>query len=252
MSVDFDAEEVWIGEDPVNEQRPGVLSQGAYGPRIAVPLLLDLFAELSMAATFFVPGRDAERHPDSVRRILAAGHEVGHHGYTHRSPTSMTEAEEAEELRAGSVALQSLGADVRGYRSPSWDFSPVTARLLQEAGLEYSSNLMDDVQPYRHVGTALVELPVHWTLDDAPHFWFDASTWNKTIRSGAEVERIWLEEIRGIEALGGLAVLTVHPFLIGRPGRLPALRRVLEHVTRQSDAWIATAAEVNAWVRSQG
>jgi peptidoglycan/xylan/chitin deacetylase (PgdA/CDA1 family) len=249
MSVDFDAEEVWIGENPENEHRPGVLSQGAYGPKVALPLLLKMFHELSISATFFVPGRDAERHPGRVREILAAGHEVGHHGYTHRSPTDLTESEELEELHAGLDALRLLGANVRGYRSPSWDFSPHTSRLLEKLDFEYSSNLMDDIKPYRHQGVDLVEVPIHWSLDDAPHFWFDATTWTKTIRSAQEVERIWLDEIEGISNLGGVAVLTVHPFVIGRPGRLPALRRTLEYVNQRSDVWIATAAEVAAWAR---
>lgn len=247
MSVDFDAEEVWIGENPENERRPGVLSQGAFGPKVAMPLLLSIFDELDIAATFFVPGRDAERHPGRVREILAAGHEVGHHGYTHRSPTDLSEADELEELRAGLDVLRRLGATVRGYRSPSWDFSPNTSRLLEKLGFEYSSNLMDDIKPYIHRDVDLVEIPIHWSLDDAPHFWFDSTTWTKTIRSADEVERIWIDEIRGISELGGVAVLTVHPFVIGRPGRLPALRRTLEYVRQCPDVWIATAAEVAAW-----
>lgn len=249
MSVDFDAEEVWIGEDPANRHRPGVLSQGAYGPKVAVPLMLDLFARYECRATFFVPGRDAERHPDSVRSIIAAGHEVGHHGYTHRSPTTLDEAEEREELRAGLEVLEGLGAKVRGYRSPSWDFSPHTADLLAEFGLDYSSNLMDDIAPYRHAAADLVEVPIHWILDDAPHFWFDATTWTKSMRSAAEVERLWLDEIAGIRTLGGVAVLTVHPFVIGRPGRLPALERTLAWVAAQPDVWMTTAGEVAQWTR---
>lgn len=252
MSVDFDAEEVWIGENPDNEHRPGVLSQGAYGPKVAIPLLLSMFDDLSIPATFFVPGRDAQRHPGRMREIIAAGHEIGHHGYTHRSPTDLNEADELEELRAGLKVLQELGAIVCGYRSPSWDFSPNTSRLLEKLGFEYSSNLMDDIRPYRHKDVDLIEVPIHWSLDDAPHFWFDSSTWTKTIRSAAEVERIWVDEIDGIRALGGVAVLTVHPFVIGRPGRLPALRRTLEHVRERSDVWVATAGEVAAWMRDNG
>ena len=92
ITFDFDAEEVWLGEDPANANRPGVLSQGTYGPKVAIPLLLDLLDRHGVPATFYVPGGDAERHGDRVREILAAGHEVGHHGYTHRSPTTLTRA----------------------------------------------------------------------------------------------------------------------------------------------------------------
>jgi hypothetical protein len=42
FTFDFDAEEVWIGEDPANANKPGVLSQGTYGAKVGVPLILEL------------------------------------------------------------------------------------------------------------------------------------------------------------------------------------------------------------------
>src|SRR5919205_1858683 len=101
FTFDFDAEEVWIGEDPANEHRPGVLSQGTYGAKVAVPLILELLERHGVRATFFVPGRVAERHPHRVEEIVAAGHELAHHGYTHTSPTSLSREEEDAELRKG-------------------------------------------------------------------------------------------------------------------------------------------------------
>src|SRR5258708_12901933 len=86
FTFDFDAEEVWIGDDPENANRPGVLSQGTYGAKVAVPLILDLLARHQVQATFYIPGRVAERHPGRVAEIVAAGHEIAHHGYTHTSP----------------------------------------------------------------------------------------------------------------------------------------------------------------------
>ena len=150
---------------------------------------------LSLTATFFVPGRVAERYPERVREIISAGHEIGHHGYTHTSPTSLTHEQEEAELTKGKAVLEALGADVVGYRSPSWDFSPHTLDLLVSHGFHYSSNLMDDIRPYRHPEHSIVELPVHWTIDDAPHFWLDAATWVNTIRTAAEVEALWHEEL---------------------------------------------------------
>lgn len=246
VSFDFDAEEVWIGEDPANANKPGTLSQGAYGAKVAVPLVLDLLRRLDITASFFVPGRVAERYPHRVEAILADGHEVGHHGYTHTSPLSLAPEQEEAELVRGREILVGLGADVRGYRSPSWELSPVTLPLLEGHGFAYSSNLMDDIRPYRHPGHAIVELPVHWTLDDAPHFWFDLRSWNKTVRSAAEVRTIWEEEVTGIAALGGLAMLTLHPQIIGRPGRIRMLESFLLWAREQPDVRISTAGEVAA------
>lgn len=246
ISFDFDAEEVWIGEDPDNADRPGVLSQGAYGPRVAIPLILELLAEHGITATFFVCGRDALRHQDSVRSIIAGRHEIGHHGHTHTNPTQLGDGEQTEEIIRGLEVLGGLGAEVTGYRSPSWELTAHTRELLKENGFSYSSNRLDALAPYVD-GDGLVEVPVSWILDDAPHFWFANDTWEKTIRSPREVLDVWLPEIDGIARLGGHVMLTMHPMLIGRPSRLEMLDRVLTHL-RDQGAWFCTAAQAAAVV----
>lgn len=248
VSFDLDAEEVWIGENPDNANFPGVLSQGAYGAKVGVALILEVLAKHGVKSTFFVCGKDAERHPDVVRRILRAGHEVAHHGNSHTSPTKLTEVEERLELYAGLHTLRELGATVTGYRSPSWDFSSQTLNFLEEAGFNYSSNLLDHIVPYVHETHDLVEIPVSWILDDAPHFWFANDVWEKTIRSPREVLDVWLPEIDGIAKLGGHVMLTMHPMLIGRPSRLEFLETVITHLVN-ADAWIASAQEIAEFTR---
>jgi peptidoglycan-N-acetylglucosamine deacetylase len=244
FSFDFDAEEVWIGEDPANADRPGILSQGTYGAKVAVPLVLDVLDRRGVRATFFVPGRVAERHPHRVEEIVSRGHEIGHHGYTHTSPTSLTPEDEERELIRGREVLSSFGAEVRGYRSPSWDFSEATLDLLERHGFAYSSNLMDDIRPYRHEGSAIAEVPIQWILDDAPHFWFDPASWTKKISTVEEVGSIWEHEVAGIRDLGGAAIVTCHPQIIGRPGRIGFLERFIEWVQAFDDVWVATTGEI--------
>ena len=204
FTFDFDAEEVWIADDAENAARPGVLSQGTYDAKVAVPLILGLLAKEEVRATFFVPGRVAERYPDRVREIIAAEHEIGHHGYTHMSPSRLSREQEEAELRRGRDALEALGAVVSGYRSPSWEFSPNTLALLEQNHFEYSSNLMDDIRPYRHPASTIVELPVHWILDDAPHFWFADDSWTKKIATVDEVRLLsgWLSSRASASSAG--------------------------------------------------
>lgn len=249
-TFDFDAEEVWIGENPANATRPGVLSQGTYGAKVGIDLILDLLKSKELSATFFVVGRVAERYPDKVRRILAEGHEVAVHGYTHRSPTDLPHEEEAEELKKALDALRVLGAEPAGYRSPSWDFSDNTLTLLSAEGLRYSSNMMDDIRPYVHKGFGIVELPVQWILDDAAHFWFDDVTnWSKKISRPSEVREIWEEEFLGIHELGGVTVLTMHPQIIGRPSRLRMLDAFLGFVLQHDGVRLCTAREAAETMR---
>ena len=249
FTFDFDAEEVWIGDDPANADKPGVLSQGTYGAKVAVPLILETLERHGLRATFFVVGRVAERYPDRVRDIVAAGHELAHHGYTHTSPAKLSrEAEEAELVRARHV-LQGFGAEITGYRSPSWDFSPHTLPLLEEHGFRYSSNYMDDLHPYIHPGTSILELPIQWILDDAAHWWFSGADWTKKISTTAEVRAIWEEELLGIRELGGSCIFTMHPQVVGRPSRIAFLDSFMGFLKGLGDVWIAPCAEIAEWAR---
>ena len=251
FTFDLDAEEVWLSEDPGTAHHPVVLSQGTYGPKVGLPAVLAVLRRHDVRATFFVPGRVALAHPAAVELILAAGHELAHHGHTHRAPAGLSLDEEREELDLGLAALRRFGVEPRGYRAPSWDVSPRTLDLVAERGLTYSSNFMDDVRPYVHPSCDVVELPVHWTLDDAAHFWFSGDTWTKKISTNAEVEQIMAAESEGIGAMGGCVVYTFHPQVIGRPGRLPLLERLLRRAVSDSSTWVATSAEIAAETRKQ-
>ena len=104
--------------------------------------------------------------------------------------------------------------------------------------------MMDDVRPYRHDGSPLVEVPIQWILDDAPHFWFDNASWTKSIATTATVRSLWEEEFLGIREMGGCCVFTMHPQIIGRPGRLAFLDAFIAFVTGHEDVWVTTTAEI--------
>ena len=128
-----------------------------------------------MQSTFFVPGFTARRYPDTVRRIVAAGHEVGWHNDMHEPPYVLSEGEERAIIGRSREVLEPLtGTPPVGYRAPSWELNERTPELLAAAGFVYDASLMDDDVPYR-LGTAagtLIELPVHWSLDDWEQYAF--------------------------------------------------------------------------------
>ena len=175
------------GSVPWRLDRPAPISRGEFGP-IGCQRILRLLEREAIPATFFVTGHTADTYPDQTRAIVAAGHEIGHHGYLHENPLSLeTPEREREVLLQGLDALDRV-AGVRpvGYRSPSWDNSPWTVDLLLEEGFRYESSLMgNDYTPYWcRTGDViqpdgpylfgpevdLVEMPVSWILDDFPHF----------------------------------------------------------------------------------
>jgi peptidoglycan/xylan/chitin deacetylase (PgdA/CDA1 family) len=248
LTFDLDIETPWMVKDPGFARRPGALSMAHYAPRVAIPLILSLLEDLELKATFFVPGKSAEDFAASVESIVAAGHEIAVHGYTHVPPSSLTRVEEEAQLKRTTDILRGLGVEVVGYRAPLYEISVHTLALLRQYGIRYSSNLMDDFKPYRHPDTGLIELPVSWILDDWTQFGHGADEWLERNVTCAQVKQLWLEEFQGIYAHGGLFVLTMHPQVIGRPARMRMLADLVSEMRALEGVWVATCAEISAHV----
>jgi len=130
--------------------------------------LLDLFESRRIQATFFVLGWVAERSPDLVRRIAAAGHEIACHGQSHelvyrQSPEVFRE----ETFRSKRYLEDLLGHPVRGYRAASFSVTRQSLWALDtlvEAGFEYDSS----VAPIRHDVYGLPDAPTRPTRLTTP------------------------------------------------------------------------------------
>ena len=233
LTFDLDAESGALAQDPSNANRPGVLSIGQYGPKVGAHRILKLLADENIPATFFIPGWVADKYPAAVEAIVKGGHEIAHHGYTHQPPATFANRDEEEQgLVKGIESLKRYtGQAPRGYRSPSWDFSPHTLGLLEQYGFLYSSNLMDDDAPYLHKidgrETKLVELPIQWMNDDAPFFMF-RPPYQRPIQPASHPYEIWTEELQALHREPGkIFVLTMHPQIIGRPSRVAMLKKFI-------------------------
>lgn len=250
LTFDLDAESGALAADAGNARRPGVLSVGQYGPKVGVHRILQLLAEENIVATFFVPGWVIDNYPATVEAVVAAGHELAHHGYTHQPPATFADrAEEEEGLARGiECIVRVTGNRPLGYRSPSWDFSPHTLSLLEQHDFMYSSNLMDDDAPYRHTldgrVTRLVELPIQWMNDDAPFYMFRPPN-PRPIQPASHPYEIWTEELQALyHEPGKVFVLTMHPQLSGRPSRVASLRRFIAFARTLGDVQFTTCATV--------
>lgn len=238
LSFDVDAETPILVEGRRYAENAGVMSHQAYGPLVGVPRILGLLAEYSLPATFFVPGLTAERYPQTVERILEAGHEIGHHSYAHFSPFDQDEAAERADFERALAVLDRFGVRPDGFRCPSWEPAWRTPALVAEYGLGYDSSLMDDDRPYlleTPAGT-LVELPVHWSLDDWEQYaYLPRPPFKSSIESPQKVLDLWTSELDAMRRYGCLFVLTCHPFLSGRPHRVEVLRGLIEHALAAGD-----------------
>ncbi len=235
LSFDVDGVSSWLRRNPDFARMPSLMSMAEYGPGVAAPRILDILDAHDIKATFFVPGYVAETHQDLVRDICGRGHEVAHHGYMHEAPASMNAEEEEEVIRKGIDILQGLtGHRPVGYRSPSWELSEASLDLLSRYEFSYDSSLMGDDAPYMvDSGEGrLVEIPVSWVLDDAPHFVHAPSAQRTSpMKSPDEVMEIWLAEFEGLYRYGRAFPLTMHPQYIGRPGRLLMLEKLISRIS---------------------
>ncbi len=253
LSFDLDAETAWISRDPANIDRLSVMSQGAYGPKVGVPLILDFLERNRIRSTFFVPGWTAERWPDVVAEIHRRGHEIGHHGYLHEALEGKTRDQE-EQILAGSARILAgiTGRSPVGYRAPLYEITHATIDLLRKHGFLYASNLQDSLWPYRHQGTpGLVELPATWILDDGPFFAFGLRpNLYRQIFPPSAVFSVWRDEFRGIHEVGGLTMLILHPQYTGRPARLAMLQTLVDEIRAADGVWLTHGAELARYALS--
>jgi hypothetical protein len=127
----------------------GRLSWGQYGARVGMPRILDLLARHDVRASFYVPAVTALIHPEEQKAVVAAGHEIGIHGWIHELNSVLPyETERDLMLRASDTLTKIAGVRPVGLRTPSWDFSPSTLRIQKEMGLLYDSSLMADEDCY--------------------------------------------------------------------------------------------------------
>lgn len=243
----MDAETPILAEGRRYADHAMVMSHQAYGPRVGVPRILALLADFSLTATFFVPGLTAERYPYVVERILEAGHEVGHHSYSHRKPVALTEGEERADFERALTVLEQMGVRPLGHRTALCAATWRSPGLVAEYGLLYDSTLMDDDRPYvLETGKGeIVELPPHWSLDDWEQYaYLPEPEIGGIIEAPDKVLSMWKAELDAMRRYGCLFMLTCHPFLSGRPSRVENLRRLIEHALGSGDVEILNAGEI--------
>jgi len=199
-------------------------SPGRIGPRVEANTLrlLEIFAEAEVRATFFFLGEVAAAVPSLARRVRAAGHEVGSHGYYHRKVGELTRREfRADVTRSLRVIEDATGEVVRGYRAPYFSIKagvrwPI--EILAECGLKYDASILAvdrppglelvcPRQPFR-LKEELWEVPVA-VLQVGPF-------WHFPIASGTGIRmlppRILGRFIRRFERDVGAGVFYLHPW----------------------------------------
>ena len=274
FGVDVDAVAGWLGSYG-GQDSPDDISRGLFAGEVGTPRLLELFRRHELRTTWFVPGHSIETFPEQTDAIVAAGHEVGVHGYSHENPIAMSREQETEVLDKCIGLIEKVtGRRPTGYVAPWWEFSRVTNELLLERGIKYDHSLMHrDFEPYyvrvgdswtpidysapsahdwmkplvRGQETDLVEIPANWYLDDLPPMMFiKASPNSHGFVNPRELEEMWRDQFDWVYREQDYAVVTftIHPDVSGRPQVLLMLERLIAHINGHDGVRWATFDEI--------
>lgn len=220
-----------------------------YGTRVGFYRILDALDKAGAAASIAVNGAIAERHPELIRDIASAGHEIVAHS-TDMNGTIATGLDEAEERALITGALDMLerasGTRPEGWmsiaRSQSWN----TPRLLAEAGLGYHCDWVNDELPYAMTTPAgrIVNVPVNHELSDRQVITVQQQS-AESYAQQIEDAYLWL----AAEAEGfGPRMLPIHvrPYIIGLPYRIEAFERLLGWIAGRGDGAFHRLGEIAA------
>lgn len=156
--------DVSLGID-VEPDCPPYLATQYRGIQHGLPRVLDELDALGVPVTCFCTGEIAERYPNRVRDIIARGHELGSHGYSHRPFDTLKDREAREEIRASSDVLRAFAVPVTSFRAPNLRFPDRYLPLLEDHGFRVDSSQAKYKAAYyrSRARTSLTRVPASMT-----------------------------------------------------------------------------------------
>ena len=224
-----------------------------YGSRAGVWRLLREFEQRGLPLTVFGVGMALQRHPELTAAFQQLGHEIACHGWRWISYQGVDEATEREHMRLGMQAIQ----DLTGERPLGWYTgrdSPQTRRLVADfGGFEYDSDYYGDDLPFwmkvrKTDGAVVPHLVVPYTLDTndmrfgLPQGFSQGDDFFTYLRDSFDV--LYAEgDPAGLNRPKMLSI-GMHCRLLGRPGRMKALQRFLDHLQQHEHVWVCRRIDI--------
>ncbi|MDA4125668.1 MAG: polysaccharide deacetylase family protein [Thaumarchaeota archaeon] len=230
---------------PVDVRARDVGNESAYeyGSRVAIWRVLDTFAKYGAKATFFATAEALRGNPQAAKAIVEGGHEVCDHGLRWTEHYRYTLAQEKKAIRRSVEIIEELtGKKPVGFyaREPSVN----TLKILEEMdNFIYDSDAYNDDRPYRHDDDGILILPYAADANDfhfmAPmHRFANSDDFLVYLKDSFDV----LHEEAGSSSK--MMSVGLHNRIIGRPGRIVALRKFFEYIGSFDDVWIATREQI--------
>ena len=224
-----------------------------YGSRAGVWRILREFEKRKLPLTVFGVGMALERHPELTAAFVELGHEIACHGWRWIHYQNMDEAQEREHMHKGMDIISRL----TGNRALGWYTgrdSPRTRRLVADyGGFEYDSDYYGDDLPFwmqvqKTDGTVVPQLIVPYTLDcndmrfALPQGYSYADPFFQYLKDTFDV--LYAEGNPDGHNRPSMMSIGMHCRLLGRPGRITALQRFLDHIARHDQVWVCRRVDI--------
>lgn len=214
-----------------------------FGSRAGVWRVLRTLDKFEMPFTVFAAGRALERNPEVTAFFVDRGCDFVGHGYRWVQHLGMEESFERMQIRRAVTAIE----ETTGCRIKGWFTRPLpsenTRRLLVEEGFVYDSDSIADDLPYYTYDHGRPHLVVPYSLDVN-----DTRFWKSTFLTGDDWFRYARDCFDALLAEGSstpkMMSVGLHGRIIGRPARIQALERFLDHVRKASDVWFCRRDEI--------
>ena len=224
-----------------------------YGSRAGVWRLLREFEQRKLPLTVFGVSMALQRHPDVTQAFKELGHEIACHGWRWISYQQIDEATEREHMRIGMQLIEAL----TGERPLGWDTgrdSPNTHRLVADfGGFEYDSDHYGDDLPFwmpvtKSTGVTVQQLIGPYAMDTndmrfcLPQGFSQGDDFFTYLRDAFDV--LYVEgDPNGLNRPKMLSI-GMHCRLLGRPGRLRALQKFLDHIQSHDKVWVCRRIDI--------
>jgi allantoinase len=226
-----------------------------YGSRAGVWRILREFEKRGLPLTVFGVSMALARHPELTAALVELGHEIACHGYRWIHYQNMPEAQEREHLAQGIAILEQLTGQSHGHsiHGAGWYTgrdSPNTRRLVVDHGnFEYDSDYYGDDLPFwmkvkKTNGDVVPHLVVPYTLDcndmrfSLPQGFSQAEDFFIYLRDSFDA--LYAE---GADSPKMMSV-GMHCRLLGKPGRIVALQKFLDHIARHDRVWVCRRIDI--------
>ena len=224
-----------------------------YGSRAGVWRILREFEQRQLPLTVFGVGMALQRHPELTAAFKELGHEIACHGWRWISYQAMDEAQEREHMRIGMQIIEEL----TGQRARGWYTgrdSPNTRRLVADyGGFEYDSDYYGDDLPFwmqvrKTDGQVVPQLIVPYTLDTNDMRFSSAQGFAQGddfftyLRDAFDV--LYAEGDPQGQDTPRMLSIGMHCRLLGRPARLRALQRFLDHIASHDKVWVCRRLDI--------